>query len=135
MRLSQASDYAFRAILYLVKQGVEVRVDAQTISEAENVPKRFLLKIFRKLAQTDMLESYRGKNGGYALVKDPAKITLREVVEAVEGPIHINRCLIDPLECNKDEDNNCTIHAALFDIQQTLIDKLDSYTFADLLEK
>ncbi|MGM0471760.1 MAG: RrF2 family transcriptional regulator, partial [Bacillota bacterium] len=73
MRISQASDYALRAILYLAKQGVGSRVDAYTISEAEKIPKRFLLKIFRELAQTDLVESYRGKNGGYALAKEPAK--------------------------------------------------------------
>ncbi|OCL28538.1 transcriptional regulator [Orenia metallireducens] len=136
MRLSQAADYALRAVLYLARQGEGTIVDAQTICEEESVPKRFLLKIFRELAQTKIIESYRGKNGGYALGIDPAKITLRDVIEAVDGPIVVNRCLIDPAECNKINGNSCrtcTIHEALFDVQQTIVNKLEEYTFADLL--
>ena len=133
MKLSQASDYAFRAILYLAKQGVGNRVDAQTISEVENIPKRFLLKTFRKLAQTDIIESYRGKYGGYALAKDPAEVTLLDVVEAVEGPIEVNRCLVEPEACNKEGADTCRIHHALFDVRETITDKLKEYTFAKLL--
>ncbi|WP_018248872.1 RrF2 family transcriptional regulator [Orenia marismortui] len=136
MRLSQAADYALRAVLYLAKQGTGVIVDAQTICEEENIPKRFLLKIFRELAQTSIIESYRGKNGGYALAIVPAKITLRDVIEAVDGPIVVNRCLVDPDECNKINGSSCrtcTIHGALFDVQQTIINRLDEYSFADLL--
>ena len=135
MKLSQASDYAFRSVLYLARQGVGNRVDAQTISEAENVPKRFLLKIFRKLAQTDIIESYRGKYGGYALAKDPAEITLLDVVEAVEGPIKINRCLVEPEACNKEGADTCRIHAALYDLRETVTAKLEEYTFSDLLNR
>ncbi|MBM7557560.1 RrF2 family transcriptional regulator [Halanaerobacter jeridensis] len=133
MKLSQASDYAFRAVLYLAKQGVGNRVDAQTISEVENIPKRFLLKTFRKLAQTDIIESYRGKYGGYALAKDPADVTLLDVVEAVEGPIEVNRCLVEPEACNKQGADTCRIHHALYDVRETITDKLKEYTFAKLL--
>ncbi|PRX31722.1 BadM/Rrf2 family transcriptional regulator [Orenia metallireducens] len=137
MRLSQAADYALRAVLYLARQGEGTIVDAQTICEDEKIPKRFLLKIFRELAQTRIIESYRGKNGGYALALDPAKITLRDVIEAVDGPIVVNRCLIDPAECNKINGSSCRtckIHGALFDVQQTIVSKLDEYSFADLLK-
>lgn len=133
MKLSQASDYAFRAVLYLARQGVGNRVDAQTISEVENIPKRFLLKTFRKLAQTDIIESYRGKYGGYALAKDPADVTLLDVVEAVEGPIEVNRCLVEPEACNKQGADTCRIHHALYDVRETITDKLKEYTFAKLL--
>ncbi|MGM0501075.1 MAG: RrF2 family transcriptional regulator [Bacillota bacterium] len=135
MKLSQASDYAFRSVLYLAKQGVGNRVDAQTIAAAENVPKRFLLKIFRKLAQTDIIESYRGKYGGYALAKNPAEVTLLDIVEAVEGPIEVNRCLVEPGSCNKQNTDTCKIHSALYDVQQTIMAKLQEYTFSDFLEE
>ncbi len=135
MKLSQASDYAFRAVLYLAREGVGNRVEAQTISEQENVPKRFLLKTLRKLAQTDIIESYRGKYGGYALAKDPAEITLLDVVEAIDGPIEINRCLVEPKTCNKDGVDTCRVHHALYDVKETVSAKLKEYTFAKLLEE
>ncbi|MCK8816697.1 Rrf2 family transcriptional regulator [Natroniella sulfidigena] len=134
MKLSQATDYAFRAILYLARQGVGEKVDAQTISEAEVIPKRFLLKIFRKLVQAGVVESYRGKYGGYALAVDPAKITLKDIVEIVEGKITVNRCLIDPDECNKRATNRCKIHNALAEIQQEVNQKLAEYNFAQFLD-
>lgn len=135
MRLSQASDYAFRAVLYLAKQGVGNRADAETISEVENIPKRFLLKNLRKLAQTDIIDSYRGKYGGYALAKKPAEVTLLDIVEVIDGPIEVNRCLVEPDSCNKDGADTCRIHRALYDVKETIMTKLDGYTFANLLEE
>lgn len=135
VKLSQASDYAFRAVIYLAKQGVGNRVEAQEISEAENIPKRFLFKNMRKLAQTEIVESYRGKYGGYALAKSPSEITLLDVVEVIDGPIEVNRCLVEPEACNKEGLDTCKIHHALYDVRETITAKLAEYTFAKLLEE
>lgn len=132
MRLNQATDYAFRAVLYLSRLPRGQVVEARLVAEEENIPMRFLLKIFRLLTRAGIVESYRGVNGGYALVRPPEEITMRDVVEAIEGPIHINRCLISPEECSKKFSSRCPIHHALFSVQQVLAGEFGRYDFATL---
>ena len=132
MKLNQATDYAFRAILHLSRLPRGEVVEAKIIAEEEHIPIRFLLKIFRLLTRAGIVESYRGVSGGYALSRAPKEITIKDVVEAVEGPVRINRCLIDPEECNKRSTSRCPLHRALFSIQQTLENELEKYNFEAL---
>ncbi|MFZ5633313.1 MAG: RrF2 family transcriptional regulator [Bacillota bacterium] len=132
MKLNQATDYALRAVLYLSRLPRGEVIEARLIAEEEHIPIRFLLKIFRFLTRAGIVESYRGVSGGYALAKAPAEITMKDVVEAVEGPVRINRCLIDPEECNKRNTARCPMHRALFSIQQTLERELEKYDFETL---
>jgi Rrf2 family protein len=132
MRLNQATDYAFRSVLYLSLLPRGQVVEAKLIAEEENIPMRFLLKIMRLLTRAGFVESYRGINGGYALARPPEEITLRDVIEAIEGPIQINRCLISPEECNKKFSSRCPIHAALFSVQQVLAEEFGRYDFGTL---
>ncbi|AGL02455.1 RrF2 family transcriptional regulator [Desulfoscipio gibsoniae] len=134
MRLNQATDYAFRAVLYLSSLPKGQVIEARVIAENEKIPIRFMLKILRLLTQAGIVESYRGVGGGYALAKVPGEITLKDVVEAVEGPVRINRCLIAPEECNKRNTAKCSIHKALYSIQQTINRELERYDF-DTLSK
>lgn len=135
MRLNQATDYAFRAILYLSGLPRGQVVEAKLIAEEERIPMRFLLKIFRLLTKSGIVESYRGINGGYALARPPEEITMLDVIEAIEGPIRINRCLISPGECNKGASPTCPVHEALYSVQQTLTGRFGSYNFRTLSEK
>lgn len=132
MRLNQATDYAFRAVLYLSRQPRGQVVEARLIAEEEKIPMRFLLKIFRLLTRAGIVESYRGINGGYSLARAPQEITMRDVIEAIEGPIQINRCLISPEECNKKFSSKCPIHHALFSVQQVLAGEFGRYDFGAL---
>lgn len=132
MRLNQATDYAFRAVHHLSRLPRGKVVEARLIAEEEHIPIRFLLKILRSLARAGIVESYRGVSGGYALAKSPGEITMKDVVEAVEGPVRINRCLIDPEECNKRQTSSCAMHRALFSIQQAFEGELEKYDFETL---
>ncbi|NRZ85039.1 Rrf2 family protein [Clostridium beijerinckii] len=94
MNINQESDYAFRIILMLSKEGLDNKLDAKSLSEKGNIPLRFLLKLTRKLTQAGILKSYRGVNGGYAITREPKDITLKDVVEAIQGPIIVTRCVL-----------------------------------------
>lgn len=132
MQLTQAADYALRAVLYLVKRGSDEIVPAQMIAGHEQIPMRFLLKIMRVLIQAGIIKSHRGVEGGYSLARPPETVTLLDVVEAVEGPVMINRCLIAPEYCNKDATGYCEIHHALAKIQGQLIQELGRHNFREL---
>lgn len=134
MKITQEVDYALRVVLYLSKRGYEEKVEARIISERENIPLRFLLKLLRKLIQVEIIKSYRGVNGGYALNKLPEEITLRDIVEAIDGPICVNRCILEPSACNLNRTSKCEVHKALGRVQKVLISELEAINFKDLVE-
>lgn len=134
MKITQEADYGLRVILYLSKLEYGARVDAATIAEYENLPLRFLLKLLRKLIAPGIIKSYRGVNGGYSLNRLPEEITLKDVIEAIDGLICVNRCIADPAFCNAKKGNRCEIHRALSGVQQNLVLQLSKVNFKDLKE-
>ena len=134
MKITQEGDYALRVILYLYQYGHGDRVEAKVIAEHENIPLRFLLKLLRKLVGAGIVKSYRGTGGGYAAGKPAAQVTVRQVLEAIEGPLYVNRCLYEPSHCNLNRADTCCIHKALENVQEKLLEGLGDITFARLLE-
>lgn len=134
MNINQATDYGFRAVLYLAEQAKGEVVEAQAIAQSQSIPMRFLLKIMPSLIKAGIVRSQRGVGGGYTLAKEPGEITLLDVIEAVEGPFYLNRCLIDESFCSKNGPPHCKVHQALEDIQQRLMQDFKSYTFAELMD-
>lgn len=134
MRITQEDDYALRTVLYLCKCGKGQRVEAKVISEHENIPLRFLLKLLRKLAVADILKSYMGYGGGYAVEISPEDISLRAVIEAVEGPIFVNKCIESDENCNAGRAETCVIHQALKTFQENFLSELEAINFSKLLK-
>ena len=87
MRLSHASTYALQALAHLAAAGPDRRVASHDIARARGIPERFILKVLRPLVSSQLVRSLKGPHGGYRLTRPAARITLLEVVEAVEGPI------------------------------------------------
>ena len=85
LHMTLEADYAVRIVELLA---ASQKTDAHTISEMTQVPLRFALKILRKLVGSGLVQSYKGAKGGYQVTRDPSSITLREVIESVEGPIY-----------------------------------------------
>ncbi|MEW6663180.1 MAG: RrF2 family transcriptional regulator [Bacillota bacterium] len=135
MQLNQATDYSFRIVLYLSSLAPGEIATAKTIAQREEIPMRYLLKTIRSLVKAGIVRSYRGVDGGFALAKSPKDITLLDVVEAVEGPVRINRCLKDHEYCTKHWVKPCPVHRVLGGIQATLIRELGDHNFADLLAR
>jgi Rrf2 family iron-sulfur cluster assembly transcriptional regulator len=128
MRITLEADYAVRIIDSLASEGG--RLDARSISERTGVTLRFTLKILRKLNQAGIVRSYKGVTGGYELNARPECINLRQVIEAVDGPIVISRCLDNAAECSNVGDKKlCYYHKVFADLSRTIRDKLESVTF------
>jgi len=114
------------------RQGLDNKLDAKTLSEKGSIPLRFLLKLTRKLIQLGIVKSYRGVNGGYAITREPKDITLKDVVEATQGPIIINKCVYDKRACSANKMGHCSIHKALANIQNTMMTELEQINFEKL---
>lgn len=132
MNINQESDYALRIVLMLSKEGLDNKLDAKFLSEKTNIPLRFLLKLTRKLIQAGIVKSFRGIKGGYAITKEPKNITLKDVIEAIQGPIIITRCIYDNQACSANKIAHCAVHNALSNIQNTLVYELEKVNFEKL---
>ena len=126
------TDYAFRIMRALARQG-EI-TDAKTVSEITSLPQRFTLKILGKLVSGKIIISHKGANGGYELARPASEITLLDVLEVIEGPIVISKCLSDDFVCkNGDGHENCDcfFNRVFDEINITIAKKLKSVTVAD----
>ncbi|MBR1863348.1 MAG: Rrf2 family transcriptional regulator [Ruminococcus sp.] len=131
MYITLETDYAVRITAELCRE--QGKLDARTISERTGVTLRFSLKILRKLVSEGIVRSYKGTQGGYMINMDPHEITLRTVVEAIEGTYCFSRCLSADGECNRGASGYCRFQEAFAEITHMVRDKLDSFTFADLI--
>lgn len=128
MRITQEADYAVRIIDCIARSAG--RMDARSISETTGVTLRFTLKILHKLVQHRIVRSFQGVQGGYELARPPEQINMREVIEAVDGPIWISRCLSDEPSCSLLENTQlCYYHSVFAEISKTIRDRLESVTF------
>ena len=128
--ISKKGDYAIRGMVYLAGQPPGRVVLASEIARAMDVPPLFLSKILQQFSKSGLVKSYRGSGGGFLLGRPPDTITLCEIVEAVEGPIMPNRCVITGGACNRDK--VCTVHPVWKKVQTSIVDILSGVTLKDL---
>lgn len=134
MHITLESDYAVRIMVFLAKE--KKRVDASRISQNTGVSLRFALKILRNLVACGITKSFKGTQGGYELNKTPEDITLREILQAIEGEYVFSRCLLsDRSGCTNPgcKDGACKANAVFDDISKTVRKMLEQVTLADLL--
>ncbi len=131
LQLTRDGEYAVRAVLHLASQP-DGKISLITeISEAQDVPKSYLSKIMQHLTRAGLVKSRRGARGGFALARPAQAITLRQVIEAIEGNIYLNVCLIRKGECKRDE--MCPVHVVWKEAQRKLFEVLDGKTMAQLV--
>ena len=133
MNITLESDYAVRIVYRLAQAGQ--RIDAKRIAEKTCVTLRFALKILRKLAETGIVKSYKGTQGGYELAKEPQDISLREVLEAIEGPYTFSRCMDDEYDCTKMHGDFCPFKAVYESISLEVRGKLSDVTFDKIISR
>lgn len=134
MRITQEADYALRIVCHLARQ--EDTVGARTLSEALAVTPSFTLKILRKLSREGLVQGTRGAEGGYALAADPDLLTVRRVIEVIDGPIEISRCLSDGHGCRYNPDKSCCrFHHVFAELNRQLTERLDRLTIRVMIDK
>ena len=131
MYITLEADYAVRIVNCLAKNGS--RMDAKALSAATGVTLRFSLKILRKLVAQGIVRSYKGTQGGYELARAPQEIPLGEVIETVEGPITISRCVggDGEFQCTRVEEGECRFNRAYAEIAQLVRDRLYAIHFGE----
>ena len=128
--ISKKADYAIRGMVYLASQAPGRVVLVSEIARAMDVPPLFLAKIFQQFGKLGLVQSFRGSGGGFLLGRPPETITLCEIVEAVEGPIMPNRCVMSSGACSRDK--VCTVHPVWKKVQANVRETLSAVTLKDL---
>ena len=127
MKLTRGTDYGILGILYLAIQPFEKLILLHEIAESQDIPESYLAKIFQDLSKGGLVRSRRGAKGGFTLARPASEITLRQVIEALQGPISLNRCLDIRDECPRLE--SCSVAPVLREAQAQLLETLGAATF------
>ena len=133
LQMTLEADYAVRIVYELASSGG--RIDASALAEASGVTVRFSLKILRKLVAAGLILSYKGAAGGYELAKQPREISLCDIVEAIEGPRHIARCVKGDYQCTREKEGTCTFQCVFEKLSQDLRQQLTGYTMDQFISE
>ena len=105
---SKKCEYGLQGVLYLAAHLGDKIISSEDISKALGIPKEFISKILQSLTESGIVDSKKGKNGGFTLAKSPTKIRLIDVVAAIDGLDIFNNCVLGFPECSPD--HPCPVH-------------------------
>jgi len=129
--LTRKGDYAIRGLLYLAGQPEGSISLISDIAKSVLVPQTFLAKIFQSLGKSGLVNSARGTGGGFTLARPADQITLLDIVEAVEGKIIPNKCVMSDDKCSFKK--TCNVHPVWIKMQNSIYEILGGATLKSLL--
>ncbi len=122
-----------RIILDLAALAEGERTSSRELAGRQMIPLPFLSKIIAQLAAAGLVNTQRGMQGGVRLAHPANQISMKDALEALEGPLVLNRCLVHPQECPLQR--SCAVHDVWQDIQTQVSMTLSETTFAELLRR
>jgi len=125
------TDYALRAMVSLVGHHGNEPVSSREVAQHSQIPYQLTCKLMQKLHNARLVKSCMGPTGGFRLSKDPSRISLLEVIEAIQGPIELNRCLLNVDACPRQPD--CPVSKRLAELQKHIRRYLGSVTLDKLI--
>jgi Rrf2 family protein len=130
LQLTRGGEYAIRAMAYLADVPDGHVASLHEIGHAQDIPESFLAKILQSLVHAGLAESRRGAHGGFALARPAREISMRAVVEAVDGPIALNTCVLYPDDCGRS--GQCRMHEVWIEAQERMMSVLDAVSLEGL---
>ena len=134
--LSQRTRYAIRALLHLADHYGEGPVQLGAIAEAQNIPAKFLTVILSEMKRAGLVETMRGKVGGYWLARPPGEVTYGQIVRLTRGSLALLPCAArlayTPCE-NCIDESRCRLHAVMLAVRDETARLLDRITLAEPL--
>ena len=137
MKLSLRGEYALRALLVLGLNYNRSVLRVQTISNQQNIPKRFLEQILNDLKSAGLVESRRGVAGGYRLARPPGEIPLAVVIRHIEGALAPVSCVSERFyeKCSCPDESRCAIRTVMKEVRSAVVGIMERITVADLCER
>ena len=134
MQFTKAEEYGMFGVLYLAEKDRQIVTPLSEISESQNIPEKFLAKIFQSLSKSGIVRSHRGVRGGFTLARDPKEITIKEVLETIQGPYHLMKCIKDIRTCDRNGHHFCALREVVMIAERQLVSVFEHYTVADLID-
>ncbi len=131
IRINRRTDYAVRVMLALARHAGEGRLSTQQIQDQMLVPRAFLQRIIADLSRQKLIKTYTGPNGGLELTRSVETFNLREIYEAIEGPLLISDCLEAAGVCPLDK--GCPVRPRWACLQALMARELEAITLAELV--
>ena len=136
--ISKKTKYGLKALIYLAREYDKGPTLIADLARDERIPKKFLELILLALKNKGVLQSKKGKGGGYYLGRPPAKISMGEVVRLLEGPLAPVPCVSVMAYAKCEEcidEQTCGIRLVMKDVRDAIADILDGTTLADVLDR
>jgi Rrf2 family protein len=138
MKLSKRGEYALRSLINL---GIATKVGrpllrVTELAKAEDLPIKFLEQVMQQLREAGIVESERGKHGGYRLARPSDRIHIGEIVRLIDGPLAPIGCVSQTAyePCNCPDEAHCGLRMLMLDVRNAIAAILDRYTLADVVE-
>jgi Rrf2 family protein len=135
LKINRQTDYAVRVLLALSSREKNNRMSSASIGEEMLIPQSFMPRIVAQLANAGLVKTFAGRDGGLQLARPPAAITLKDVVEAFEGPMLLSECMQDKKEDDCPFQNNCRVRTKWGRVQAAMLREMASINFEDLADE
>lgn len=135
LKINRQTDYAVRVILALAKPGEGARLSSSEIQREMLIPQAMMPRIVAQLARAELINTFPGREGGLMLPRPAAQITLRDVVEAFEGPILLSECLQAKGEDDCPFRTNCPVSPKWGRVQVAMLREMAAITFESLAQE
>ncbi|MFZ4396311.1 MAG: RrF2 family transcriptional regulator [Kiritimatiellia bacterium] len=133
MHVSTKGRYGLRILLDVAMHEKKGPVALRDISQRQSISQKYLWQVINPLKVAGLLRATRGAHGGYVLAKSPKRISIRDIVDILEGPVSIVGCVQSPGTCDRSE--ACTARGAWAEIENRLKETMDSISLQYLLEQ
>lgn len=133
--LSKKSQYAFKALTYLTEKYQQGPVLIAEIAKKKKIPLKFLENILLELKKADILDSKKGKGGGYFLKQNPAKVKMATIIRLINGPIAMLPCvsLYFYERCKNCDEKHCGLHDMMIEVRDATLKIVENRTLKDLV--
>ena len=132
MNFSKTTSYALRILHHMALDPSRL-YNAKTLHENLEIPYQYIRGLLKDLAKHNLLYSIPGRNGGFRFKKDPSKIFLAEIINAVEGLNIMTKCIVGFEECPFD--NQCAMHDSWIDIRKNILKVLETTSLENFVEQ
>jgi Rrf2 family protein len=129
MILSSTTSYALR-ILIQMAQDQQRLVSANALHDILGIRKQYLRRILTELAKNGFIKSSRGRHGGFEFARDPGRIYIYEVIDAIEGFTSFEGCLLGVKDCNQSP--QCAMHSIWSDAKEMMLRTFRTTTLSNL---
>lgn len=133
MEITRQADYAVRAVLHVARLPEGTRAPTSAIAQEQGIPLPFLAKIISQLAVAGIVDAMRGASGGVRLARKPEDVSMLEVIQVIDGPVALNRCVAGTDGCTLSP--SCPVHEVWCEAQAELVARLSATKLSDLIAR